>query len=119
MVLRKYREAFDQKKLLQLTFTTLSEYLWLLRSACQALAPLENKAVLYLAAAVSDFYIPSNEMVNISSKFISYIWKKERKVYHILLFFTFIFNDKFSFSQSIRFLQVDRQLYLFIWYQRF
>jgi len=67
MVLRKYREAFDQKKLLQLTFTTLSEYLWLLRSACQALAPLENKAVLYLAAAVSDFYIPSNEMVNIAN----------------------------------------------------
>ncbi|XP_012542402.1 phosphopantothenate--cysteine ligase [Monomorium pharaonis] len=61
-VLRKYREAFDQKKLLQLTFTALSEYLWLLRSACQALAPLENKAILYLAAAVSDFYIPSNEM---------------------------------------------------------
>lgn len=62
-VLQKYKEAFDQKKLLQLTFTTLSEYLWLLRSACQALAPLENKAILYLAAAVSDFYIPSNEMV--------------------------------------------------------
>ncbi|KAL0113798.1 hypothetical protein PUN28_012730 [Cardiocondyla obscurior] len=61
-VLRKYREAFDKKKLLQLTFTTLSEYLWLLRSACQALAPLEDKAILYLAAAVSDFYIPSNEM---------------------------------------------------------
>ncbi|XP_018403678.1 PREDICTED: phosphopantothenate--cysteine ligase isoform X1 [Cyphomyrmex costatus] len=61
-VLRKYREAFNQTKLLQLTFTTFSEYLWLLRSACQALAPLENKAILYLAAAVSDFYIPSNEM---------------------------------------------------------
>ncbi|XP_039305719.1 phosphopantothenate--cysteine ligase [Solenopsis invicta] len=61
-VLRKYKKAFDQKKLLQLTFTTLSEYLWLLRSACQVLAPLENKAILYLAAAVSDFYIPSNEM---------------------------------------------------------
>ncbi|XP_012232057.1 phosphopantothenate--cysteine ligase [Linepithema humile] len=61
-VLRKYREALDKKKLLQLTFTTVSEYLWLLRSACQALAPLENRAILYLAAAVSDFYIPSNEM---------------------------------------------------------
>lgn len=61
-VLRKYKEAFNQGKLLQLTFTTLSEYLWLLRSACQALAPLENRAVLYLAAAVSDFYIPPNEM---------------------------------------------------------
>lgn len=66
MVLRKYREALDQEKLLQLSFTTLSEYLWLLRSACQALAPLGNRAILYLAAAVSDFYIPSNEMVNLS-----------------------------------------------------
>lgn len=61
-VLRQYKEALEQGKLLQLSFTTLSEYLWLLRSACQALAPLENKAILYLAAAVSDFYIPSNEM---------------------------------------------------------
>ncbi|XP_072756674.1 phosphopantothenate--cysteine ligase [Anoplolepis gracilipes] len=62
IVLRKYKEAFDKKKLLQLTFTTLPEYLWLLRSACQALAPLESRAILYLAAAVSDFYVPSNEM---------------------------------------------------------
>lgn len=73
IVLRKYREAFDQKKLLQLTFTTLPEYFWLLRSACQALAPLESKAILYLAAAVSDFYIPSNEMV--INKFFSYFFK--------------------------------------------
>ncbi|KOC68950.1 Phosphopantothenate--cysteine ligase [Habropoda laboriosa] len=61
-ILHKYREALDQDKLLQLTFTTLSEYLWLLRSACQALACFKDKAILYLAAAVSDFYIPSNEL---------------------------------------------------------
>lgn len=61
-ILQKYKKALDQQKLLQLTFTTLSEYLYLLRSACQALAPLENRALLYLAAAVSDFYIPPNEM---------------------------------------------------------
>lgn len=61
-ILQKYRKALDQERLLQLSFTTLSEYLWLLRSACQALVPLENRAILYLAAAVSDFYIPSNEM---------------------------------------------------------
>lgn len=65
VVLRKYREALNQEKLLQISFTTLSEYLWLLRSACQALAPLSNRAILYLAAAVSDFYIPSNEMVSL------------------------------------------------------
>ncbi|KAK1126182.1 hypothetical protein K0M31_004818 [Melipona bicolor] len=58
----KYKEILNQDKLLQVTFTTLSEYLWLLRAACQALACLKNKAILYLAAAVSDFYIPSNEL---------------------------------------------------------
>ncbi|CAL7934751.1 unnamed protein product [Xylocopa violacea] len=61
-ILHKYKEVLNQDKLLQLTFTTLSEYLWLLRSACQALACLRNNAILYLAAAVSDFYIPSNEL---------------------------------------------------------
>ncbi|XP_043580108.1 phosphopantothenate--cysteine ligase 2 isoform X2 [Bombus pyrosoma] len=61
-VLRKYKETLNQDKLLQLTFTTLIEYLWLLRSASQTLACLKNKAILYLAAAVSDFYIPSNEL---------------------------------------------------------
>ncbi|KOX72192.1 Phosphopantothenate--cysteine ligase [Melipona quadrifasciata] len=47
----KYKEILNQDKLLQVTFTTLSEYLWLLRAACQALACLKNKAILYLAAA--------------------------------------------------------------------
>ncbi|XP_017757182.1 PREDICTED: phosphopantothenate--cysteine ligase [Eufriesea mexicana] len=61
-ILNKYKKTLDQDKLLQLTFTTLSEYLWLLRSACQSLTCLKNKAILYLAAAVSDFYIPSNEL---------------------------------------------------------
>ncbi|XP_076239330.1 phosphopantothenoylcysteine synthetase isoform X2 [Calliopsis andreniformis] len=61
-ILYKYKEALNQDKLLQITFTTVSEYLWLLRSACQALSCLKNKAILYLAAAVSDFYIPSNEL---------------------------------------------------------
>lgn len=61
-ILLKYKQALSGGKLLQLTFTTVSEYLWLLRSACQALACLKNRAILYLAAAVSDFYIPSNEL---------------------------------------------------------
>lgn len=62
-VLRKYKAALSNKKLLELSFTTVSEYLWLLRSACQMLAPLKERCILYLAAAVSDFYIPPNEMV--------------------------------------------------------
>ncbi|XP_076297597.1 phosphopantothenoylcysteine synthetase [Lasioglossum baleicum] len=61
-VLQNYKDTMNQKKLLYLTFTTISEYLWLLRSACQVLACLKEKAILYLAAAVSDFYIPSTEL---------------------------------------------------------
>lgn len=37
--------------------------MWLLRAACECLAAFERRAVLYLAAAVSDFYIPSDKMV--------------------------------------------------------
>ncbi|XP_046491804.1 phosphopantothenate--cysteine ligase-like isoform X2 [Neodiprion pinetum] len=61
-VLRKYKSALECGKLLELSFTTVYEYLWLLRSACQILAPLAERCILYLAAAVSDFYIPPNEM---------------------------------------------------------
>ncbi|KAK0083665.1 hypothetical protein PV325_008439 [Microctonus aethiopoides] len=61
----KYRQALKQRKLLEISFTTLSEYLWLLRSACQVLATLKHRAILYLAAAASDFYVPSNEMQSV------------------------------------------------------
>ena len=46
----------------EMPFTTLSDYLWLLRACCEALAPLGKRAMLYLAAAVSDFYIPAASM---------------------------------------------------------
>ncbi len=48
--------------LLEIPFTTLSDYLWLLRASCEALSPFGSKAMLYLAAAVSDFYIPASSM---------------------------------------------------------
>ena len=48
----------------KITFTTLAEYLHILHVLTEsALAPLGSKAMLYLAAAVSDFYIPSANMV--------------------------------------------------------
>lgn len=40
--------------------------MWLLRAGCECLAAFEKRAVLYLAAAVSDFYIPSDKMVCLS-----------------------------------------------------
>lgn len=45
-----------------ISFNTLAEYLWLLQAAAQELNPLGPVALLYLAAAVSDFYIPLSEM---------------------------------------------------------
>lgn len=61
-VLKKYKESMQQGKLIHISFTSLAEYLWLLRIACQALACLKDNALLYLAAAVSDFYIPFDKM---------------------------------------------------------
>jgi len=61
-------------RLLQITFTSLSSYLWLLRCASETLGggrqekEEENgdksgvRNLLYLAAAVSDFYIPQEQL---------------------------------------------------------
>lgn len=62
-ILKKYKDAKNANRILSVTFTTLIEYMWLLRGSCML---LDNKySLLYLAAAVSDFYIPPNEMVPI------------------------------------------------------
>eukprot|EP00929_Paragymnodinium_shiwhaense_P032586 TRINITY_DN18031_c0_g1_i3.p1 TRINITY_DN18031_c0_g1~~TRINITY_DN18031_c0_g1_i3.p1 ORF type:complete len:329 (+),score=44.03 TRINITY_DN18031_c0_g1_i3:77-1063(+) len=47
---------------LPIGFTTLFEYLFLLREAAQSLQAVEASGMLYLAAAVSDFYVPESEM---------------------------------------------------------
>ncbi|XP_048374750.1 phosphopantothenate--cysteine ligase [Sphaerodactylus townsendi] len=60
--LQAYRRAKDEDALLAIEFTSLVEYLTLLRAAARALAPLGSSAMFYLAAAVSDFYIPASEM---------------------------------------------------------
>ncbi|KAJ2400929.1 Phosphopantothenate--cysteine ligase cab2 [Coemansia sp. RSA 2559] len=56
---KKYREG---GQLLMVSFTTLSDYLFLLREVSLILAPLGPRAMFYLAAAVSDFFIPSHSM---------------------------------------------------------
>lgn len=63
-VLLNYKAAQETGRILYVNFTTVADYFWLLRAACECLATLGPKAMLYLAAAVSDFYVPSNEMVN-------------------------------------------------------
>ncbi|XP_064534797.1 phosphopantothenate--cysteine ligase isoform X1 [Pseudopipra pipra] len=60
--LRDYHRATEEGALLAIEFTELAEYLALLRAAARALAPLGSSVMFYLAAAVSDFYIPASEM---------------------------------------------------------
>ena len=48
-------------------YNTLSEYLFLLRGVAESLAPHGPSIMLYLAAAVSDFYVPSQNMVRLKS----------------------------------------------------
>lgn len=52
----------DPLHLLAVPFTTIFDYLFLLRECCQALATAGPNALVFLAAAVSDFYMPENEM---------------------------------------------------------
>ncbi|PLB52542.1 DFP-domain-containing protein [Aspergillus steynii IBT 23096] len=61
-VLRKYRYAKKNNLLLLLPFTTIAEYLFELRSLSQLMRPLGPNALFYLAAAVSDFFIPRDRM---------------------------------------------------------
>ncbi|XP_045715432.1 phosphopantothenate--cysteine ligase isoform X1 [Phyllostomus hastatus] len=60
--LRSYQEAAAAGTFLAVEFTTLADYLHLLQAAAQALNPLGPSAMFYLAAAVSDFYVPVSEM---------------------------------------------------------
>lgn len=61
-VLRKYRAAKDQRMLLMLPFVTITDYLHELRSAARLMRPLGPDGLLYLAAAVSDFFVPPERM---------------------------------------------------------
>ena len=55
-----------RSSLLSITFTSLSSYLWLLRLCSRLLSEYSTKqqtsCLLYLAAAVSDFYVPTQNL---------------------------------------------------------
>src|SRR3954451_10269724 len=61
-VLRKYNWAKENNMLLLLSFTTITDYLWSLREIAQLMRPLGSKSLFYLAAAVSDFFVPRGRM---------------------------------------------------------
>jgi phosphopantothenate-cysteine ligase len=62
-VLREYSFAKQNGLLLTLTFVTVTEYLWELREVAKLMHPLGARAVFYLAAAVSDFFVPNDRLV--------------------------------------------------------
>jgi phosphopantothenate-cysteine ligase len=62
-VLRRYRKAKKGNLLLLLPFTTVNDYLWYLRELAILMQPLQANALFYLAAAVSDFFVPADRMV--------------------------------------------------------
>ncbi|KAK8202080.1 Phosphopantothenate--cysteine ligase cab2 [Zalaria obscura] len=62
-VLRQYQTARKANTLLLIPFVTVNEYLWELREIAKLMQPLGSNALFYLAAAVSDFFIPADRMV--------------------------------------------------------
>ena len=65
-VLSQYKRVQKAGTLHTLTFVTVNDYLWLLRAVSQELCPLGRNAMFYLAAAVSDFFLPRQKMVRFS-----------------------------------------------------
>ncbi|KAF8955352.1 phosphopantothenate-cysteine ligase [Flammula alnicola] len=61
-VLKVYKEVHALGTLHTLTFVTVDDYLWLLRAVSQEMSVLKRKAMFYLAAAVSDFFLPRQKM---------------------------------------------------------
>lgn len=62
-VLKSYKSVQMAGTMLTLTFVTINDYLWLLRAVSQELSVLGKDAMYYLAAAVSDFFLPREKMV--------------------------------------------------------
>lgn len=61
-VLTAYKAVQKTGTLHTLTFVTVNDYLWLLRAVSQELSVLGRNALYYLAAAVSDFFLPRQKL---------------------------------------------------------
>jgi len=62
-VLKTYKSVQKAGTMLTLNFVTVNDYLWLLRAVSKELSVLGKEAMYYLAAAVSDFFLPRQKMV--------------------------------------------------------
>ncbi len=63
-ILKAYIKAQKEETLLQVDFTTVNDYLWLLRAVTGEMAPVGRRGMFYLAAAVSDFFLPCHRVVS-------------------------------------------------------
>ncbi|KAI5302110.1 hypothetical protein KEM56_001026, partial [Ascosphaera pollenicola] len=61
-VLREYKHVKGNELLLLLPFVTVTDYMHELRALAMEMRPLGPNALFYLAAAVSDFFIPRSRM---------------------------------------------------------
>lgn len=61
-VLSAYKSVQNEGTLHTLTFVTVNDYLWLLRAVSQELSKMKRRALYYLAAAVSDFFLPRQRL---------------------------------------------------------
>ncbi len=59
-VWKDYKET--KSRLFNIPFTSLNDYLFWLKGSAELLGPHNQMVMLYLAAAVSDFYIPADQM---------------------------------------------------------
>ena len=61
-ILSAYHHACTSGLLHTVPFVTVNDYLWLLREMSRVMQPLGRNGMYYLAAAVSDFFIPSTNV---------------------------------------------------------
>ena len=64
--LRCYNHCIKNKMLLSIPYETLQEYLTCLQFIAEELSYLKERVCFYLAAAVSDFYVPDDEVCFVS-----------------------------------------------------
>lgn len=66
-VLRAHKAVQAEGALHTLTFVTVNDYLYLLRAVSKEMSRLGPRAMYYLAAAVSDFFLPRQKMVSMTT----------------------------------------------------
>lgn len=62
VVLSKYKKARDDNLMLFVPFTTVNQYLFTLRLISLELKPVHSTCLFFLAAAVSDFFLPTSKV---------------------------------------------------------